>query len=167
MKYTPIILKLNISNPLELPAVDSIPLGHFWDGSEVSNSIKWFDRIQELMKLNEQLVSERSASIQIVKHGTAWWVCVTFVVLMIIAIGCLVAYNVYLNQDSTKHHRSIARDLTELKSNYCEVKIDCENCNNQNIKKKEKSRIEVGRDESITINLNRPLPSPLVRDGSI
>lgn len=170
MKYTPLVRKLNITSPFEFPAVDSVHLGHFPMGSEATDELKWYDEIQRLRKLNEQLLNERDSSINIVKHGATWWVSISFITILVITTVGLVTYNLYISDRSSKRHKTMARDILELKSNYCDVKIDCPTCNkntNQNlcsnsaskIVSKEKQRIEVGKDESITINLNRPLPA--------
>lgn len=170
ISYKPKIKRYNVTSRLDMPAVDSIHLGHFPAGSEPIDQGKFFDEIQRLRNLNDELISEQRMSISITKGGTIWWtVLATFVSLLIITIG-LVTYNLSISNKNVRKHRRIISDLTELKSVYNEVKIDCPKCTStsQNISAKhEKSKIEVGSDNSLTINLNnRPLPVPpsLVND---
>lgn len=164
--YTPVIKKYNITNDKDLPAIDSVHLSHFPMGSEVINEARWSEKIQYLRTENEKLVQEQSNSISIVKNSGAWWAIISFIAILAILCVSLVAYNIHLSQKSSIRHRNMAKDIMELKSEYAEVKVDCVNCSNKTSNKKssrdERQNIEVGKDESITINLNRPLPPPPV-----
>jgi len=54
MEYRPVIRKLNLTGPNELPAVDSINIGHFSIASEAINQAAWFDKIQSLQQKLER-----------------------------------------------------------------------------------------------------------------
>lgn len=166
-KYVPVIRKLNITGPYEFPAVDSIHMGHFPMDSEAIDEVKWFDKMQSLMALNEKLVDERDRSISIEKHGGTFWFLIVLTVLLVLTTACLIMFNIHLSQESTHHHRRMASDIIELKSNYNEViRLDCPTCDKKSapkvkeiVDKTEKPQISVGNDSSVTIHVNRPLPA--------
>lgn len=160
MNYTPVVRRLDINGPFEFPAIDSIHLGHFPMNSDAIDEVKWFDKIQHLLAENQKLTDERDQSISIEKHGTAFWFLIIFIVLLTLATAGLILYNITLNQTTTRGHHRIVHELSELKSNYCEVKTVCTGCSPRpkDTTMKEKPKIEVGKDSSITINVNRPLP---------
>lgn len=172
--YTPIKRKINITSRIDLPAIDSIHLGHFPMGSEMGDQSKWFDELQRLRKLNEEIEIEKERSVFIAKGGATWWIIIVLFIILTCLSSGLILYNLYMSDINMRHQERIRADLTELKSNYGEIKPDCVKCilsqssSTNHQKDKEKSRIEVGRDESITINLNRPLPvPPLTRERSL
>lgn len=166
MNYKPIVRKINITNEHEYAAIDSIHIGHFPMGSDATDQTKWFQEIQRLRKLNQQLKIREEKNVSVERGGIIWWTLISLFVLMTAATIALITYNIY---SSDKRHRRLTRDIVELKSNYAEVKIDCPNCShndqlkntftsNKTATHTEKQKIEVGKDESITINLNRVLP---------
>lgn len=160
--YVPIIRRLNITGPSELPAIDSIHLGHFPMGSEATDEVKWFEKMQALMKENELLVSEKDRSIRVEKQSGLFWFLLTMTVILVLTTAGLITYNILLSQESTDRHRSMHNDIMELKSNYCEIK-ECAKCTQQAVQsnvatKGQKTEFTVGNDSSVTINLNRHLP---------
>lgn len=165
-KYVPVVRKLNITGSFEFPAIDSIHMGLFPMGSEAIDEIKWFDKMQMLMKENEKLINQRDRSVSIEKQGGMFWFLIALTVILVLTTAGLITYNIHLSQQSTHHHRRMAKDIMELKSNYCEViRPDSPTCTEDKTatissvaRKKEKS-ISVGNDASVTINLNRPLPT--------
>lgn len=164
--YTPKLKKFNITSHLEFPAVDSINLGHFPSGSESTDQGKFFDEIQRLRKLNEMLVIEQNASVSVMKGGAVWWIIISFFIILLLASIVMVGYNLLISKKTTHHHKRVLSEISELKSIYEPITSDCPKCskisstsNKQETRnKQDQSKIEVGRDESITINLHRPLP---------
>lgn len=147
-RHVPRIDRINVTDHIESDVIDSIHLGHFPIGSEVLDETKWFDKIQQLHKQIEQFETHQENSIYIVKYGFLWWLVIVVIVFKIATI--IVLYRMVSNSDE-RSERMAHIPVNELPS------VSHMSASNQKIKR-DKSRIEVGRDESITINLNRTLP---------
>lgn len=165
--YTPKFFKINITNRNEMPAVDSVHMSHFPMGSDAADQISWFERIQQLRKLNEALLNERDTS---VKHGPVWWFAITLNILLILITTGLVGYNLLINKEATKTNVQMMSDLAEMRSNYSTV--DCnawiqDPSGSKHIasqsqklpvnKKNQGPNTEAGHNEFIDINLNQPV----------
>lgn len=177
-KYTPVIRKLNISGPFDFPAIDSTHMSQFPMGSEVLNGIKWFDKLQHLMQLNERLVHDKQNSYTIEKQGGTFWSFSIFVFVLICITGGLITYNIRLSRDSARRHQRIASDIMEMKQDYCSViKAPCSNCQPSAStstgaqRSQPKTRVNVGNNhsinESVTVNFGRQLPKPPRKDDQI
>lgn len=159
-KYIPKIREFNVAPEHDLSVIDSIHVGQFPLGSDVIDQSKWFDRIQELLALNEQYSFKEQSSVVVTKYGTVWWLVI---IAVIILIKITIILSIMLNRHRIEsmrqpQHFEMMRGIRhefnskQASSNETSQRI------NQEIQSKEKSRIEVGRDESITINLNRTVP---------
>ena len=165
-KYKSYRRKLNIT-VAESYAIDVVHSGHFEFDSETSNEVNMFDNIRALRVKLDEMIHERETSITITKHGTTWWFAICVITLLMIATVSLVTYNLKTSKKSSHRCKKVALEMKELISQYQDVKVNCETCNkctsNQNQimvgADKQQSKVEVGRDESITINLHRPLPN--------
>jgi hypothetical protein len=173
-RYTPVIRKLNITSPFEAPAIDSISISHFNLDSEAIDEVKWFDKMQALQVELQTLKTERNNTISIERHGGAFWSLIIFIVILTTTTVGLLVYRFYIDHAI---QQEVVMDLRDIKSNYCEVKVDCDSCSHRRdpivpippsiTSKEDKQHIEVGNDSSINIILNRPLPEkPLKRTPS-
>jgi len=148
LKYTPIIRKLNLTGPHELPAVDSIHTRHFSEDSEAINQAGWFDKIQKLQRKIEGMHTDRIETMSIKKHGFSYYVIIGSLVLLIsLCIGL------------TLHIASI-RPALGTGSRV----IDNESPTHTNLvgtlprESRTNEQIKVGNDVSVVINLNRLSP---------
>lgn len=144
-KYMPRRYVFNIST--DLPAIDSIHTGHFPMGSEVIDQTKWFEKLQDLHKLNEKLYHNEERSVMITKYGAAWWIIILTIIIWAKFTIVLIVFYYNLKTNTKKPQRHVTfRDAMKIPSI-------------AEMQKTDKSRVEVGRDESITINLNQTLPA--------
>lgn len=153
--YQPKIREINIIHDHDLQAIDSIHIGHFPMGSDVIDQTKWFEKMKDLHFMNNELVKNERSSIIIRYYSFAWWI----IIMIIISVSILFLGLVHrmLNQGRSNIRSADCQDTTvRFKRNF-----ESPNKLNQEINSREKSRIEVGRDESITINLNKTLPIKL------
>ena len=98
---------------------------------------------------------------------------VVFNIVMILVVIGLVSYLLFINQKETKRSHRMINDISERMSNFSTTGVELGfmpdpsgKVVNEKKSVKGKSKIEVGRDESITINLNRPM-APLSRERSL
>lgn len=110
-------------------------------------------------------------SVTIVKHSLLWYATISIAILLGLFITGLLLYNVKLNEKSQRTNRLIYGDMQEMK-NYSAVTV-CNKCSSHdgsnsnqlmsntilNKETADKRGVEVGRDNSVTVNINRPLPS--------
>lgn len=161
---------MNITSRYDLPVIDSGTIGQFPIGSEARETNKWFEKLQELLKMQEEFDKVEQGSYRVQKQGTGFWLLtVTMLFFIFLSVG-LIAYNVYLSDKSSKSNRRIARDISDMKT-YSEIKYDCQGCSSKSQEsskqidlKKTASKIEVGRNDSVTINLNQMPSLPPIPD---
>lgn len=167
LTYTPMVRKIKLSR-IEHHFIESISLGHFNENSLASSDVTMFDRIQQLTRTNEELIIQQKQSITITKNGSIWWSTILFIAALVLITTCLIVWNLHLSQGLQTSSKQVASDVAELK-NY--DRISCVNCVKntsqtqvvqQTSSSDGKPKVEVGRDESITINVHptsRPLPN--------
>lgn len=160
--YTPIIRKIKLTQT-EPPFVENVNLAHFDSVTVAASDIKMFDWVQQLQLDLEREMAEQSLSITIVKHGALWWLSVaTFGILGSTSVG-LVIYNLSLTKRANFNQKRVANNIKESTSVY--ERTSCLNCSKhkttqivQSPSSKEKSKVEIGKDESVNINIHtRPL----------
>ena len=166
ISYVPQIRRIKVSR-MEHNFIEDVSLGHFDENSLASSDVTMFDRVQQLTELNAQLLLEQQQSITITKHGSTWWSTILLVLaLVLITIG-LATWNLRLSKTLQSRSKQVANDVAELKTY---ERISCVNCakNTSNATsivqglQDGRPKVEVGRDESIVINVNpgsRPLPT--------
>ena len=164
--YTPIIKDIEVNSSIDLDAIDSVHTSQFRLDSEAIDESRWFDKIQSLRLQNEKLRTERHNSISIEKQGGWFWFLIVLTIMLILTTGGLITYNILLSRESSHRHRRMANDIMELKSNYCEVKIDCPTCPTKThakpagfVQNEAGHQISAGNSASVNINVNTPLPT--------
>lgn len=127
--YTPQVRRIKISH-IEHLFFDDISSLHFDNLSIATSDAIFFDRIQELIQKNEQLMRSQEYSATVAEHGVTWWITVTIVFLVGLAIFGLIVININLSQKLHKQNIKVASDVAEIK-NY--EPISCVNCQKSSI----------------------------------
>lgn len=164
LNFTPKKSFLNITKQSELPVIDMVHVGHFPNDSEVINTNQWFAKIQNLHKLNDKLHEEEEKSIMITKYSITWWISLLTVIAWI-KLTLFLGFVNYRNGTILMNNSSVRYSATQSYQTNQQASQQV----NQEISLREKPRLEVGRDESITINLNQTLPlaKNFSREGSL
>lgn len=159
-------------NAFEKPAVDMVHLSHFDPESEAVDEVKLVDKISELYQQIEQLEKEKESNIFVVKNGKLWYASIGLTILMGFCLIGLMLYGLKISKKGQRTNRLIYGDMQEMK-NYSTITActgcsskgpDSTNTQQQNMlsinkEKPDTKGVEVGRDNSVTVNINRPLPS--------
>jgi len=173
ISYIPMIRRIKMSH-IEHSFIEDIPTGHFDESSIATSGAHMFDRIQELTMINDQLVQREQTSITIAKHGIAWWSTILTVGILILITICLSIINLRSSKILREQGNQVASDVAEMK---IYDRISCVSCMKNASQNTQivhgagadgHAKVELGRDESITINVN---PSsrllPLTPSGTI
>lgn len=146
-EYKPIIRKLNLTGPNELPAIDSIHVGHFSSDSNAVDQAAWFDKIQGLQKQIEGYKVYQENIIAVTKHSSAYWLIVFSSILLIITV---IAMGIYIWLGGRAVYCS-ERHIDQIPIHT----IGESHGNRGNVlKKSQNDKIKVGNNESLTININ-------------
>lgn len=148
------------------------PSAHFNSSSLATSDVLMFDRIQNLTAMNQELLSQQEVSIIVSKHGFLWWGTIASTIVLSIVVIALLAFNVRQSQRIKTSHKTVAKNVSEMltyrtlnapvssrtKTNPVQNTVVSTNSASPSSSKPD-SKVEVGRNDSITVNFNgRPLP---------